>query len=287
MKKYISYLGVLILACFSFYYTDKATDIVKRNDPIMKSIMKNSDNYFTKPVNAVVTNDEIMPGINGLKVDIDKSYSKMKKTNTYDELMFVYKEVKPDISFINEYDKYIISGNKSISNISLVFKVKDYSYLEKLDSILTDKNIPATLFIDGLILENYIDNISNIISNEIELENLGYDGEYNKEKFIWTNNLIASLTRKDPLFCYTDYKASDVIDLCSKYNMYTIKPTVSISNYPFLTVKRNLTNGVIISFNLNDEVLKELPSIISYIKQKGYNIVTLSNLINENIVEEK
>ena len=287
MKKYISYLGVLILACFSFYYTDKATDIVKRNDPIMKSIMKNSDNYFTKPVNAVVTNDEIMPGINGLKVDIDKSYSKMKKTNTYDELMFVYKEVKPDISFINEYDKYIISGNKSISNISLVFKVKDYSYLEKLDSILTDKNIPATLFIDGLILENYIDNISNIISNEIELENLGYDGEYNKEKFIWTNNLIASLTRKDPLFCYTDYKASDVIDLCSKYNMYTIKPTISISNYPFLTVKRNLTNGVIISFNLNDEVLKELPSIISYIKQKGYNIVTLSNLINENIVEEK
>ena len=30
-KKYISYLGVLVLACFSFYYTDKAVDIVKRN----------------------------------------------------------------------------------------------------------------------------------------------------------------------------------------------------------------------------------------------------------------
>ena len=287
MKKYISYLGVLILACFSFYYTDKATNIVKRNDPIMKSIMKNSDNYITEPVNAIINNDEVIPGINGTKVDIDKSYNKMKKNNTYDEMMFVYKTIKPDISFINEYDKYIVSGNTLNNNISLVFKVNDYSYLEKLDNILTDKNIDATLFIDGLILENYTDKIINIIDNGIELENLGYDGSYNKEKFIWTNNLIASITRKDPMFCYTDYKVSEIINLCSKYNMYTIKPTISISNYPFLTVKRNITNGAIISFNLNSEVLKELPSIITYIKQKGYNIVTLSNLINENIVEEK
>lgn len=286
-KKYISYLGVLVLACFSFYYTDKATNIVKRNDPIMKNIMKEADNYLIKPVNAIINNDEMIPGINGIKVDLDKSYSKMKKSNTYDEMMFVYKEIKPEISFLEEFDKYIISGNKLNNNVSLVFKVNDYSYLESLDRILNDKNADATLFIDGVILENFTDRIIEVIKNGLEIENLGYDGSYNNEKFGWTNNLIASLTRKDPIFCYTDYKVSEIIDLCSKYNMYTIKPTISISNYPFLSVKKNLTNGAIISFNLNDEVIKELPSIISYIRQKGFNLVTLNNLINENIVDEK
>ena len=52
-KKYTSYLGVLVLACFSFYYTDRAVDIVKRNDPIMKNILGrdliNVDYYLKYP----------------------------------------------------------------------------------------------------------------------------------------------------------------------------------------------------------------------------------------------
>ena len=42
-----------------------------------------------------------------------------------------------------------------------------------------------------------------------------------------------------------------------------------------------------ISFNVNDATLKELPSIISYIKQKGFDLVTLEELIRENLVDEK
>ena len=100
-------------------------------------------------------------------------------------------------------------------------------------------------------------------------------------------NLISSLTNEDTKFCYTDYKSSDILDLCSEYQMHTIKPTVSVNNYPFTTVKNELESGSIISFNLNEQTLKELPSIISYIKQKGYDLVTLNELLNENLVEEK
>ena len=73
-KKYISYLGVLVLACFSFYYTDRAVDIVKRNDPIMKSILAHSKDYTLDSVNATISNDEITSGRNGKKVNVDKSY---------------------------------------------------------------------------------------------------------------------------------------------------------------------------------------------------------------------
>ena len=287
LKKYMSYLGVLIFACFSFYYTDKATSIIKRNDPIMKSIISNSSEYLIEPVNATIYNDEIIPGINGKKVDIDNSYKNMKKNNMYNESKYIYKDIKPTISFIEEYDKYIISGNNLNNNISLVFKVNDNLYLDKLNNILLDKKVEATLFIDGYIIENNIDKILELVDNGYEIENLGYDGSYNNDKFIWTNNLLESLTKKDPKFCYTDYKVSKIIDLCSSNHMYTIKPTISISNYPFINIKKKLKNGLIIGITLNDEVIKELPSIISYIKQKGYNLVTLDNLINENLVEEK
>lgn len=287
LKKYTSYLGVLVLACFSFYYTDKAVDIVKRNDPIMKSIIANEEKFYIDPMSAIIDKDEMMIGMNGKKVNIDKSYQNMKKINSYSESMLVFDEVIPNINLNNNYDKYIISGNLSLSRIALIFKVDDISYIEQINNILLNKGIVSTFFIDGNIIENNMDKVLELASNGNEIENLGYDGTYSIDKFAWTNNMISSLTNQDTKFCYTDYKNSSILDLCSNYKMHTIKPTISITNYPFNTIKRELENGSIISFNLNDTVIKELPAIISYIKQKGYDLVTLEQLINENLIDEK
>lgn len=287
LKKYISYLGVLVLACFSFYYTDRAVDIVKRNDPIMKDIVANSEKFYIDPVSAIINHDEIIIGMNGKKVNIDKSYQNMKKINSYNESMLVFDEVIPNVSIDSNYDKYIVNGNINFSRVALVFKIDDISYVDIINNILLNKNAVATFFVDGSVVENNMDKILELVSNGNEIENLGYDGAYTLNKFGWTNNMISSLTNKDTKFCYTDYKNSNILDLCSSYKMHTIKPTISISNYPFSTVKKELGNGSIISFNLNDTTVKELATIISYIKQKGYDLVTLEQLINENLVEEK
>ena len=111
MKNFLNVLGVTILTLFSFYYTDRAADIVKRNDPIMKSILANSENYYVEPVSAFINGDEITVGINGKKVDIDKSYQNMKKIDKYNESMLVFNEVIPDISLTSQFDKYIVGGN--------------------------------------------------------------------------------------------------------------------------------------------------------------------------------
>lgn len=286
-KKYISYLGVLVLACFSFYYTDQAVDIVKRNDPIMKSILANSENYYIDPVSALINGDEMTVGMCGKKVNIDKSYQNMKKINQYNESMFVFDEITPDISLVNEYDKYIVKGNTFKNQVALVFKVNDSYYINTVNNILLDKNVLATFFMDGNIVETNMDKVLELVSNGYEIENLGYDGSYRLDRFGWTNNMISSLTNQDTKFCYTDYKNSSVLDLCKNNKMHTIKPTVSVNSYPFSTVKKELANGSIMAFSLNETTLKELPSIISYIQQKGYELVTLEELISENLVEEK
>ena len=69
--------------------------------------------------------------------------------------------------------------------------------------------------------------------------------------------------------------------------MYTVRPTILTGSYPFSSVKKNLTKGAIIHFDLTPSTVKELSTIISYIHQKGYRIEILSNLLSENEIVEK
>lgn len=285
MKKCISYLGVFVLVCFSFFYTDKAVEIVKRNDPVMKEILTISDSLKIDPINAIINDDEVISGLNGKKINIDKSYQNMKKLNIYKESMLVFDEILPEVSI--NYDKYVIKGNELKNEVALVFKVDSIDNIKLINKVLTEKNTLATFFIDGNIVKDNMNLVLELAHDGYEIENLGYNGNYSSEKLTWTNNMIESLTNKKTNYCYTEFKDKNILELCSTNKMYTIKPTINTGNYPFLTIKKNLESGSIISFDLSDKTLKELPSIISYISQKGYNIVNLEQLISENYSDEK
>ena len=68
--------------------------------------------------------------------------------------------------------------------------------------------------------------------------------------------------------------------------MYTVKPTVVTTN-PFITIKNSLSEGMIYSFDINNETLKEISTTITYIKQKGFDLVNLNEIILENRTLEK
>ena len=256
-KRYASYLGIFVLLCFSFFYTEKAVDIIRKNDPVMKQIKEEASKYEIDPVNAYIFGDEIVSGLNGKKVNIEKSFNEMKKINQYRSSMLVFDEVIPTTPLEEQYDKYVIQGNSSKSQVALIFKIDDMTYLDQLVNILSDKEVVATFFMDGELVEQNMDTVSKLASSGYEIENLGYQGRYSSDKFQWTNNMITSLTKKNTNYCYTDYKDSNIIDLCSKNSMYTIKPTISTGSYPFLSIKKNLENGSLISFNMT-EALKQL-----------------------------
>lgn len=287
LKNITKYLGVIVLVLFSFYYTDKSVDIVKRNDPVMKEIIYNSDNFKIESVDAITIGDTIIPGMNGIEVNIDESYKRMKQVNGYYESMLMFSEVIPDESLLEQYDKFIVSGNPFRSDIALLVKVSNITNLEKIYKIFLDKNTLATFFIDGSVIENNMDLIYEMASDGFQLENYGYNDVYSEDNFRWTNNMIFSLTNLEPKFCYSEYRNYEVLDLCSKNKMYTVNPTLNVTNNPFYTVKNNLKEGNIISLNLTEETVKELPTIISYINQKGYNLVTLNEIVSEERSMEK
>ena len=161
-KSYLTIVGICLLTIFSFYYTNKIIEFSKSKDLIMIEIMNNKDNYNKISIDALINNNYITPGSEGLEVDIDKSYNKMKKLGKYNENLYVYNIVKPTISIKDNYDKFVINGNITKKEVSLVFKTEDLKNIENINKILFNNNVSATFFIDGNIKDDDI-NILKIL----------------------------------------------------------------------------------------------------------------------------
>ena len=103
----------------------------------MEEINSKSSNYNVIPTNAITDVDTIIPGINGLKVNTQKSYNNMKVNKIFREDLLVYDILFPDSNLSNNKNKYIISGNKSKNNISIliILDVKDISKLSKINNL--------------------------------------------------------------------------------------------------------------------------------------------------------
>ena len=112
MRKIYKYFGLIVLMIFSFYYTDKLVLLVQENNPIMKKIEDEKSKLDVSYVNAIIENDRIIPGKNGLEINDKKSFSLMKSFGTFNSYYLVYEQVKPKISLENNKDKIITSGNK-------------------------------------------------------------------------------------------------------------------------------------------------------------------------------
>ena len=282
-KTYI-YLGdkmkkllIILLLLFSFFYTNKSISIIRNQDPLMKEIINNKSKFETKSVSAIIKDNTIIPGKNGKEVDLEKTYTKMKQYGTYNESLTVFKETKPTISIEDNYDKLITSGNKDYKNISFIFKVEEDTNLNKLLSILNYHNIQVTLFIDGLYIEN--NDLNNLSNHQIEL--LSYNNTIDEITFTSALSYLSYKTKKSPKYCLED--DNNIINLCKNINLHTVKPTLIIEKDPYKEIKNNLKNSSIILIPINNYIYDNLSTSILYIKSKGYNFLTLSALLSENL----
>ena len=272
---------VILLVIFSFYYTEKAIILLESNDPIMKEIKDKGKSREEDAINAKVEGDYLIPGYNGLVIDLETSFNKMKGYGSYNEALLVFEEVEPTISIDDYYDKYISSGNGISTNIALVFTVDDSSYTDNLLDILKEMNAVGTFFIDGKFTDNNTSFVSQAVVNGNEVEVLSYDKAFDELLFKASIDKIKTLTSTTPKYCYATYDNEEVLNLCSKLSMHTIIPTLRLDSNIYSDAKGNLRSGSIISVKLTEENVKELKVLINYIKQRGFTLVTLDTLLNE------
>lgn len=250
--------------CFSFYYTDKVINFINNKDPLMMEIHDVKNVYEVIPVNAIINDNTIIPGIKGRVVDVEESYNNMKISGIFREDALHFVDCYPSSSLKDNGDKYIIKGNGYKNNVSVIY-------------ILNKNNIYKLKEINDLtIFINHRD-LSIDIINELgdkEVYSYGNNGVYTKESIVSDNSLISSISNNKAKYCLSKYKNDEVLDLCYKNNMYTVIPNIIGGYYE---VRNNLSNGSIILLNnLND-----IDNIVRYIKSKGYNMVTLGKLLQE------
>lgn len=282
-KPYLTVIGICLLTVFSFYYTNKLIEFSKSKDPIMIEIMKNKDDYNKLSIDALINNNYITPGSEGLEVDVDKSYTKMKKLGKYNDNLYVYDVVKPTISIKDNYNKFVINGNTTKKEVSLIFKVNDLKNIENINKILFNNNVSATFFIDGNIKDDDINILKILDESNNYFGNLGYNKKYSIKTIKYTNALLDRIDDDNHNYCYVEKDDINVLKACSEVKMYTIKPMVVSNIFPFTYIKQNLENGKIFSLDTNSYTLKQLDLIIKYVRQKGYGFVTLEEILNEKI----
>lgn len=272
MKK-IEYIGILLLFALSLIYLNKTTNILKDKDPIMQNIVHNANNYKIESVNAKINEDTIIPGTNGCVIDINKSYEKMKKINEYTDKMLKYKDLIPEITINNIYNKYIISGNETKRNVSIIININEE--VEKLNTLVSTNKIKLNVFLDSEILKN---DVISINKEYIKIYNGGFNNNYDDITIEWMNDVIMENYNQSK-YCINRNKNDDNLLVCARNKMHTITPTINVTKSNIHTAKTQINNGSIIYFD--EKNIDNIITISDYIKSKGFKIVFLEELLSE------
>ena len=278
-KNTIKLFSLFLLLLLSFIYTDKVFNEARGNDPLMKEVISYKKAHDVKPVEPKIKDDEMILGMSGLIINEEKSYKNMKEDDSFNKQKLVYDKTKPNTSIDKTYDYYITNGI-SKNMVSIIFKVNNSTNVSKLLSILAKTDVTVNFFIDGSYLEKNVETAFSMVNLNSEIYNLGYDNKYSKKMISVTNNLIESITLKDSLFCLNEVKNDNYKDICASKKMLTISP--KLVNPSITDLKKNLSKGVMIVYDLDEFDTSKFNFIISVIESRGYKIKGLSKLINEN-----
>lgn len=279
MRKVFQIIGLISLTCFSFFITEQTATVVSDMDEIMIEIKANRANYKTKAIDALISDDTIIPGVRGRVVNINKSYKKMKISGYYSDKLYEYDYTNPKISLIDNLDKYIIKGNPSKRMISLIFTVEQNDDITQILNIINNYNIKVTFFVDSSWFSSNNNQIEEIIKKG---HNIGLlTDNYNNPDFEWIDMVLKKVNNQNNGFCYNINQNQENLEYCVLKNNYTIKPIIISDNNPLVEIKQNAFAGNLLSLNINSKVKKELSTIIIYLKSKGFTITNLE----ENILE--
>jgi len=277
MKIFFRVIGIFTLLIGSFMYNEKVATTAKTTDTLLDEIKLKSINYKIEPKEAIIEENKIIPGINGKEVDTKKSYERIREIGYFNDKLLVYKQIKVKNKLKDNKDKYIISGNQSKREVSLIFKVNN-DITNILNMLNKEK---GTFYITSTFLENNHNLVIEMLKEGHTIGNLSNNRDYTDSDFIWMKTILTSTKYQKYNYCYAESENKETIKICKLQNSYTIMPLV-IKDKPFITLKNNLKEGGIYSFEINNNLKEELPNIINYINAKGYKIKSLEKLLDEN-----
>lgn len=289
---------------FEFNQVSKFSTIqytMKEKDPLYNEINAKSTAYKIPPQNAVI--DKVwkkIPGLNGRKVNIEKSYKKMKKEGVFNKKLLVFEGISPAVSLNDLPPAPIYRGNPNKKMVALMINVSwGTEYIPTILNILKENHVKATFFVEGKWAKNNAEYVQMIVEQGHVVGNHAYDhpdmSRTSKQEIMnqlkKTNETLQAITGETPsLFAPPSGSFSDqVVKVADSYNMETILWSIDTIDWknPSISVMMNrvmpkLHPGATILMHPTEAVVRGLEKLIIAIKEKEYHIGTVENLLSED-----
>ncbi|RBW69891.1 polysaccharide deacetylase family protein [Bacillus taeanensis] len=285
---------------YLLYLKQDAITASKVTDSLYEEIKEKASQYEEAPQNAVIDRVwKAIPGYNGLKVDIEASYKKMKDLKEFNEKKLVFKEVKPEITLNDLKPAPIYKGNPKKRMVTLQVNVAwGNEYLPQILKTMRKYDVKATFFLDGSWVKKNPSLAKMIVEEGHEIGNHAYTHpDLNKlsqgkvrEELLKTNQVIeAAIDQKPKWFAPPSGSYNQqVVEIADNLNMKTVlwsvdtvdwmKPNPEEMAYRVL---QKVHPGAMILMHPTAQTAQAIERIIIGIKEKGYQIGILSELLNE------
>lgn len=277
------------------------THVVKAEDPLYRKIVDESKKLQEDPQDAYI--DRVFkktPGRNGLVIDIDASYEKMKERGSYHSSLLVRKQTSPNIHLKDLPPSPIYRGHPEKSMVALMINVSwGEEYIPNILRILKEQEVKATFFIEGKWAKENSDLVKMIAEqdhlignhayNHPDMKTLSQDQIY--EQIKQTNDILQGIIGETPtLFAPPSGSFTDtVVQIAHQLDMETILWTVDTIDWknpsvPVMIdrVMRNIHPGAMILMHPTAPVEKGLEEMIIKIKDKKLRLNTVEELLNED-----
>src|SRR5690625_2346409 len=274
--------------------------VAKQTNDLLQQIKNNAKEYNEEAEDAYI--DHVWkktPGRNGRIVNVQKSYQNMKKEGFFDASLLVFDEIPPSTSLEDLPASPIYRGHPKKEMVALMINVSwGADYIPSILKTLKNENIKATFFIEGKWAKENKDIVKMIHEQNHLIGNHDYNqpdmakiSSYEiKEQIEQTNDIIETIIDKSPTWFAppSGSYSNEVVRIVHEYQMETILWTVDTIDWqnPSVSVMinrvmKNIHPGAMVLMHPTEPVAQGLPLLIDEIKQNGYEIGTVENLLSE------
>ncbi|MDQ0245733.1 putative sporulation protein (polysaccharide deacetylase family) [Bacillus fengqiuensis] len=293
----------------SFYIDslkEEALPVAKETNDLYEEVKLKAKNYEVAPENAKVDRVwKLIPGYNGLKVDIKASYENMKQTGAFDETKLIYQQTTPSIHIQDLPPTPIYRGHPEKPMVSLLINVAwGNEYIPPMLETLKKHHVKATFFLEGRWVKNNPDVAKMIVDAGHEIGNHSFSHpnmktlseSQIKQELEKTNAVIQSVTGQTCQWFAPPSGSfrQEVVDQAAQMKLGTIMWSVDTVDWqkpqPDVLIHRVMTKvhpGAMILMHPTEATSKALDQLITQIKQKGYSLGDVSNLLSEERIIKK
>ncbi|RKD24546.1 hypothetical protein BEP19_09190 [Ammoniphilus oxalaticus] len=277
----------------------------EQNDELYKKIKAFQEEHRVAPTDAKI--DRIwkaIPGYNGLEVDIEKSYEKMKESGAFDSTKIVFKEVPPNVHLNDLAAEPIYRGNQQKPMAALLINVAwGNEYILPILKALQEADVKATFFYDGswvkknpeLAMMIYMEGheIGNHAYSHPDLQRRSKTETY--QEIDKTNDVIVETIGVRPTWFAPPSGSFNqtTIEVADELEMKTILWTIDTVDWKkpateemVNRILKGIDKGYMVLMHPTKPVAEGFADMIAGIKAKGLQLGTVSELMSEKRIDQ-